>query len=608
LIVGTLVTTSALATPPSAVSAASPRRLALVIGANAAAPGRKPLRFSEQDAQAIGRVLRELGGFAQEDVSVLLDPNPDLVLKTLDALSARARLSPQETMLVFYYSGHADATALYPNGLPLFISDLRTRLADSKIGVRIGIIDACRGGGWTGAKGLSETEPFEVGLPAAFDTAGSVLISSSSGLEDAHESEAHGGSFFTHHWIAALRGAGDGNGDGQVTLHEAFDYARALTIRDTAIYTASPQHPSFSIALHGRHDLPLSQLASANALLAVDQRQGPLELIHLDSGVVVLEIPKGERSMRLAVAPGRYLLRRRTPQNTWAHELVVQPGQTEHIDEARLTLVGSPRLAIKSGAPRTLTLTTLPAHGQELTSWLGIAHGSPSGAQFGGDGDAEFGLIAPRGLTDRLQWLLPTLSFAYRAGEHGHLEWVPWGGLVSVGLGGSSIEGFVLEAGPGIGVDLRRWLGARSSLDFGAGAVSYLRWTSKDPSEAILFPDDAESSMRSARSRWTKPDTWRLSLSAGYTHTLADAVTLHVSIAASQNLLVEGAFADLSESEERSTVLGIGGVQTMGLRPTPLVRVHVRDWFSLNANAAVRYDFARKFVEETYVAGASFVW
>jgi hypothetical protein len=443
-----------VATPSNAVNSSPPRRIALVIGANAAAPGRKSLRFSKQDAQAMGRVLRELGGFARDDVSVLLDPNPELVLSALDTLLARVRGSSQETMLVFYYSGHADATALYPNGLPLMISDLRARLAESRISVRVGIIDACRGGGWTGTKGLSETEPFEVGLPSAFNTSGSVLISSSSGLEDAHESELHGGSFFTHHWIAALRGAGDGNADGQVTLNEAFEYARALTIRDTAIYTAAPQHPSFLIALHGRHDLALSQLATASALLAVDQRQGPLELIHLDSGVVVLEIPKGERSMRLAVAPGRYLLRRRTAQNTWAHEIVVQPGQTEYFDEARLTLVGSSALATKSGAPRTLTLTTLPAHRQELTSSIGITHGSSPGAHFGADDGVAFSLTAPRGLTDRWQWMLPTLGFAYRGGDHGGLEWIPWGGLVGMGLGGSSIEGFIFEAQPAAGLDL----------------------------------------------------------------------------------------------------------------------------------------------------------
>ena len=53
------------------------------------------------------------------------------------------------------------------------------------------------------------------------------------GLEEAHESELLRSSFFTHHWIAGLRGAADRDADGLVTLGEAFDYAKGLTVRDS---------------------------------------------------------------------------------------------------------------------------------------------------------------------------------------------------------------------------------------------------------------------------------------------------------------------------------------------------------------------------------------
>lgn len=177
----------ALAAPPS------PRRVALVIGANAAAPGRKDLRYSQRDAESIGRVLIDLGGFAREDVNILLDPEPGQVLTALDAQLEKVRASGQEVLLFFYYSGHADANALYPRGRSLALSDLRARMTDPRVSVRIGVIDACRGGGWTGTKGLTETAPFEVNLPSALSSEGSVLIASSSGLEDAHESEQLGG-------------------------------------------------------------------------------------------------------------------------------------------------------------------------------------------------------------------------------------------------------------------------------------------------------------------------------------------------------------------------------------------------------------------------------
>lgn len=583
-----------------------PRRVAIVVGANAAPPGRKPLRFSQRDAAAFGRVLRELGGFAEQDVSVLLDPEPSAVLRALDAQLARlpAGKGSAETIVVFYYSGHADASALYPRGRPLALSDLRARLAQVETGVRIGIVDACRGGGWTGTKGLSETEPFAVDLPSALGSVGSVLIASSSGLEDAHESETLGGSFFTHHWIAGLRGAADRNADGLVTITEAFEYARELTIRDTALQTASPQHPSFAMALRGRSDFALSTLSATTATLVVDQHQGPLELVHLGSGVVVLEIPKGERSLRLAVAPGRYLLRRREQGKLWAKELTVRSGQTEHADEAGLT-VGLGVLAAKYSAPRPLTLSTLPAGKQEITFWLGVDHAPVAGLQVGGmERQVAFGVVAPRGLTDRWQWVLPSFGFAYRGGEQGGLEWIPWGGIPGWGMGYSSVQGFVLIANPALGTDLRRWLGPSSSFDFGLGFGSAMRWTSHAPGAT-----SEERGQSEQLERWQPPTTWRMRISAGFTHTLADTVTFHLAGALSQNLLYDGALVELKgHSKEMNLALSFGSVQEIGLRHIPLVRIHVRDWVALNLDVGWSYRFASRSAYGSYTSGASFVW
>lgn len=341
-----------LVAPAAVDAAASPplRRVAVVVGANAAAPGRRPLRFAYNDAARVAEVLR-LAGFADKDVHVLRDPEPAVLLRTLD--DARRTLSGTagETMLVFYYSGHADAASLYPDGQELAMAGLRERLDDPRVGVRIGIIDACRGGGWTGSKGVVPTEAFAVGPPLALSNEGSVLISSSSGLEDAHESEVLEGSFFTHHWNAALRGAGDRDGDGTITLAEAFGYAKELTVRDTALAAETPQHPSFQLNLRGRRDLPLVTMAAATSLVTVEQRIGPLQLVHLDSGLVVLEVPRGQRRIRLAVPPGRYLVRRSAASSTYASELTVVAGQETRLREEDLVLVGNPRLAVKGGGP-----------------------------------------------------------------------------------------------------------------------------------------------------------------------------------------------------------------------------------------------------------------
>src|SRR5262249_43122739 len=159
--------------------------------------------------------------------------------------------------------------------------------------------------------------PFPVEWPAALNNRGSVLIASSSGWEDAHESEALRGSFFTHHWNAGLRGAADLNGDGTVTASEAFDYAQTFTVRDTAVGGAAPpQHPSLRIDLSGRRDLALVSAATAKTILFLHQTSGPLQLVHLDTGQLILESPRGPRDLRLSVRPGHYLVRRHVASET----------------------------------------------------------------------------------------------------------------------------------------------------------------------------------------------------------------------------------------------------------------------------------------------------
>jgi hypothetical protein len=53
-------------------------------------------------------VLTQVGEFAPADIHVLLDPTPDVVIDTLDQAAANLRGSAPATMLLFYYSGHAD--------------------------------------------------------------------------------------------------------------------------------------------------------------------------------------------------------------------------------------------------------------------------------------------------------------------------------------------------------------------------------------------------------------------------------------------------------------------------------------------------------------------
>jgi hypothetical protein len=364
-----LLAAALLAAAPAAPSTA--RRVAVLVGANQGALGRASLRYSHRDAQQLAEVLSQVGQFAPADVHVLNDPAPAEVLAVLDRELAALREAP-ESLFVFYYSGHADAGALYPSGSPLSYADLRERLDGPSATVRVGIIDACSGGGWTGAKGVHPGAPFAVDVPLTLTSEGSVLIASSSGVENAHESEVLGGSFFTHHLVAALRGAGDARGDGVVTLADAFAYAKERTVRDTAA-ASEPQHPSFSMNLRGRADLPLTRVASASTLVDLREERGPLQLVHLSSGLVVLEVPPGKRALKLSVPPGRYLVRRQGTSGSYVREIAVEPGQVASVNEADLELTSVGGSATKGwGAPADWPLAvndrplTLRAHMVEL--------------------------------------------------------------------------------------------------------------------------------------------------------------------------------------------------------------------------------------------------
>ncbi|MBK7860255.1 MAG: caspase family protein [Archangiaceae bacterium] len=323
-----------------------PTRFAVIVGSNAPVQERPGLRFSHRDARAFAQVLMDVGRFTKRDVQLLLDPAPEVVLAALDSALVQARAAGGKAMLVFYYSGHADGTSLYPNGQALALADLKSRMSSEAVELRVGILDGCSGGGWTQAKGLKPAEPFAVGLPQ-LESEGTVLLASSSGLEDAHEAETLQGSFFTHHLVAGLRGAADKSRDGQVTLSEAFAYANTMTIRDTAQVSKTPQHPSFDMRLRGRQDVVLTALSSAASSLTLIQDQGPLQVVQLSTGQLIAETPAGALSMTLAVPAGEYVVRRVDDDSVLSKKVTVEPMSSDSLEEKSLMPSDAVALASK---------------------------------------------------------------------------------------------------------------------------------------------------------------------------------------------------------------------------------------------------------------------
>lgn len=363
----------------------APVRMAVVVGSNGAAEGRPALRYAHEDARRVAEVLVQVGEFRAEHVKLLLDPSPEALLAAVDERITALQRQPGETLLLFYYSGHADPRSLYPGGKALAVEELRKRVDSPAATVRLGIIDACSGGGWTQAKGLQpEPRPFQVHVPMVVRSEGSVLLASSSGLENAHEAETLHGSFFTHHLVAGLRGAADQTGDGEVSVVEAFSYARERTVRDTALMGISPQHPSFEFNLRGRADLALTRVGSAASLLRLQQTRGPLTVMQAGSGGQVAELAQGERQALLALPPGRYLIVRKDEGGqTRAREVALREGETVTLEEDSLEPVGYATLSLKGGAPptRTLSLSLFP-NGEFIGEGFGVEFEQALGRRF----------------------------------------------------------------------------------------------------------------------------------------------------------------------------------------------------------------------------------
>src|SRR5436853_424709 len=84
---------------------------------------------------------------------------------------------------------------------------------------RIAILDSCRSGAvtTTRTKGARKAPAFEIQADGPRDAKGVVILTSSTSDEDSQESDAIGGSYFSHHLASGLLGGADRSGDGRVT-------------------------------------------------------------------------------------------------------------------------------------------------------------------------------------------------------------------------------------------------------------------------------------------------------------------------------------------------------------------------------------------------------
>ena len=327
-----LLVAALVAAQPAEVEA-GPRRFAIAVGNNRGLVADAPLRYAERDALSMMSVLRDVGGLRREDSLLVLGTDADAVRDGLARferhLQAQARPGDQ---LFVYVSSHADSGELHLSGTRLPLREVVRFIESAPVSVGLLVVDSCQSGEAARLKGLKPIPGVLVSVERP-ELAGRVIITASAADESAQESDALAGSIFTHHLVAALRGAADVSGDGRVTLAEAYTYSYARTVESSLLSHAGTQHPTFHFDLQGKGDLVLSSPARATSLLtlAIDE-PGDWTVSTLSGEPVLGHVRKGSGAATLALPAGGYILTTRSE-----HTALVARVQVPDAGRAELT-------------------------------------------------------------------------------------------------------------------------------------------------------------------------------------------------------------------------------------------------------------------------------
>jgi hypothetical protein len=241
-------------------SAAAARKMVLAIGSNSGLEHEEALSFGTADAAAFAALMAELGGVNPRDVHLLLNPSKPAFEA---ALNTALQLVDGETTFVFYYSGHGNDTHLHVAGQSIDRDWLKSKLGGAPARLRLMFVDACRG---LKERGLAPAEAFEV---RHIEYSGLVLIQSASRGEIAFESGQLQGGLFTRHLLSGLRGPADNDGDGRVSLDEAYTFAHGHTLVDSG----ATQVPDREIAITGSGALELTTVIETESRLRLPREQ-----------------------------------------------------------------------------------------------------------------------------------------------------------------------------------------------------------------------------------------------------------------------------------------------------------------------------------------------
>jgi caspase domain-containing protein len=276
--------------PPPAVAETPPEAkrdaYAVIIGIGRYENPKIPaLKYAVADAEAMYAVLTGPAGFSKDKVMLLTDrterkPTLRNIKYALGNFLARA--AQRDDMVIIYFAGHgapeidqrgveqdglakyllssdADPDDLFSTALPM--DDLQTIFGRIEAERVVVFIDTCFSGAAGGRTFMSQrTRAVNVDdlfLDRLTRSKGRAIISASRPNELSIELAELGHGVFTYYLAEGLKGAGDLNRDGIVTLQELYEYLESEVVRK-ARNVGGNQHPVLKGELQGV--LPLTKV------------------------------------------------------------------------------------------------------------------------------------------------------------------------------------------------------------------------------------------------------------------------------------------------------------------------------------------------------------